>query len=184
MKKYAFLLMACLVSVSLAAQNTTSQSSTTTEKSQQASKAPRRPGDPGYNDPYHHGDAHYGDHHHHGDPHYNDPHHHHPTPPPAPRVANDEQVRWALQVLNKQSYDDKRMEVARLCVVLCPFPVRDLSRMAGCFTMEDRKVDFLKFAYRYCPDPENYYRLRDVLRYRSDYDKLMESVDPHYRRPY
>ena len=184
MKKYAFLLMACLVSVSLAAQNTTSQSSTTTEKSQQASKAPRRPGDPGYNDPYHHGDAHYGDHHHHGDPHYNDPHHHHPTPPPAPRVANDEQVRWALQVLNKQSYDDKRMEVARLCVVLCPFPVHDLSRMAGCFTMEDRKVDFLKFAYRYCPDPENYYRLRDVLRYRSDYDKLMESVDPHYRRPY
>lgn len=184
MKKYAFLLMACLVSVSLAAQNTTSQSSTTTEKSQQASKAPRRPGDPGYNDPYHHGDAHYGDHHH-GDPHYNDPHHHQPTPPPpAPRVANDEQVRWALQVLNKQSYDDKRMEVARLCVVLCPFPVRDLSRMAGCFTMEDRKVDFLKFAYRYCPDPENYYRLRDVLRYRSDYDKLMESVDPHYRRPY
>lgn len=184
MKKYAFLLMACLVSVSLAAQNTTSQSSTTTEKSQQASKAPRRPGDPGYNDPYHHGDAHYGDHHHHGDPHYNDPHHHQQTPPPAPRVANDEQVRWALQVLNKQSYDDKRMEVARLCVVLCPFPVRDLSRMAGCFTMEDRKVDFLKFAYRYCPDPENYYRLRDVLRYRSDYDKLMESVDPHYRRPY
>lgn len=184
MKKYAFLLMACLVSVSLAAQNTTSQSSTTTEKSQQASKAPRRPGDPGYNDPYHHGDAHYGDHHH-GDPHYNDPHHHQPTPPPpAPRVANDEQVRWALQVLNKQSYDDKRMEVARLCVVLCPFPVRDLSRMAGCFTMEDRKVDFLKFAYRYCPDPENYYRLRDVLRYRSDYDKLMESVDPQYRRPY
>ena len=184
MKKYAFLLMACLVSVSLAAQNTTSQSSTTTEKSQQASKAPRRPGDPGYNDPYHHGDAHYGDHHHHGDPHYNDPHHHQPTPPPAPRVANDEQVRWALQVLNKQSYDDKRMEVARLCVVLCPFPVRDLSRMASCFTMEDRKVDFLKFAYRYCPDPENYYRLRDVLRYRSDYDKLMESVDPRYRRPY
>lgn len=184
MKKYAFLLMACLVSVSLAAQNTTSQSSTTAEKSQQASKAPRRPGDPGYNDPYHHGDAHYGDNHHHGDPHYNDPHHHQQTPPPAPRVANDEQVRWALQVLNKQSYDDKRMEVARLCVVLCPFPVRDLSRMAGCFTMEDRKVDFLKFAYRYCPDPENYYRLRDVLRYRSDYDKLMESVDPHYRRPY
>lgn len=164
MKKYAFLLMACLVSVSFAAQNTTSHSSTTTEKSQQASKAPRRPGDSGYNDPHHHQPT--------------------PPPPPAPRVANDEQVRWALQVLNKQSYDDKRMEVARLCVVLCPFPVRDLSRMAGCFTMEDRKVDFLKFAYRYCPDPENYYRLRDVLRYRSDYDKLMESVDPHYRRPY
>lgn len=157
MKKYAFLLMACLASLGVVAQH---HGSTPPPQST-------------------HYDQHHDPHHHH-----NDPHHHQPTPPPAPRVANDEQVRWALQVLNKQSYDDKRMEVARLCVVLCPFPVRDLSRMASCFTMEDRKVDFLKFAYRYCPDPENYYRLRDVLRYRSDYDKLMESVDPHYRRPY
>lgn len=87
-----------------------------------------------------------------------------------------------MQVIEKQSYDDKRMEVAKLCVVLCPFPVRDLAKMADCFTMEDRKVDFLIFAHPYCPDKENYYQLRDVLRYRSDYDKLMERVQPGYRR--
>ena len=155
MKKYIFLLMACLASFGVVAQ-------------------------------HHHHPApqpsHYEQHH---DPHHHDPHHHHPAPAPAPvRVASAEQLQMALQILDKQSYDDKRMEVARLCVVLCPFPVRDLSRMASRFTMEDRKVDFLKFAYRYCPDPENYYLLREVLRYHSDYDKLMESVDPRYRRPY
>ena len=115
------------------------------------------------------------------------PGHHQPTPPPpAPApvyMANAEQLQRALQVIEKQSYDDKRMEIAKLCVVLCPFPVRDLAKMANCFTMEDRKVDFLIFAHPYCPDKENYYMLRDALRYRSDYDKLMERTQPGYRRP-
>ena len=161
MKKYIFLLMACLASFGVVAQH-------------HHQPAPQPSHYEQHHDPHHH------------DPHHNDPHHH-PAPAPAPapvRVANAEQLQMALQILDKQSYDDKRMEVARLCVVLCPFPVRDLSRMASRFTMEDRKVDFLKFAYRYCPDPENYYLLREVLRYHSDYDRLMESVDPRYRRPY
>lgn len=131
-----------------------------------------------HHDDNHHHDGHHDGHHHH--------HHHHQTPPPpapAPvKVATPEQLQWALQVLDKQSYDDKRMEVAKLCVVLCPFPVKDLARMVDRFTMEDNKVKFLTFAHHYCPDPENYYRLRDALRYRSDYDKLMEAVDPHYHR--
>lgn len=133
--------------------------------------------------------------HHHNDPHRGNqpgqpghhgsqPGHHQPTPPPpAPVVANAEQLQWALQVIQKQSYDDKRMEIAKLCVVLCPFQVRDLARMADCFTMEDRKVDFLIFAHHYCPDKENYPMLRGTLRYQSDYDKLMERVYPGYRRP-
>jgi len=96
------------------------------------------------------------------------------------RTANPEQLQRALQVIQKQSYDDKRIEIAKLCVVLCPFTVRDLAKMVDCFTMEDRKVDFLIFAHPYCPDKENYYLFRDVLRFRSDYDKLMERVQPGY----
>lgn len=157
MKKYVFLLMACLASFGVMAQH------------HHSNPQPTPPPQTQY-------DQHHHDHHH--------DQHHQQTPPPAPapvRVANAEQVQMALQIIEKQSYDDKRMEVAKLCVVLCPFPVKDLARMANRFTMEDRKVDFLKFAHKYCPDKQNYYQLRDVLRYRSDYDKLMESVDPNYR---
>lgn len=178
----------CLVSLGMTAQN--------------------RPTQPQEAPPYGQHDNH-GNHHgngghdqHHNDPHHNkdyqdgyrdgyrdgqrdgqkNGHHHQPAPAPKPMVANAEQLQWALQIIEKQSYDDKRMEVAKLCVVLCPFQVRDLARMVGCFTMEDRKVDFLIFAHHYCVDKENYYMFRDVLRYRSDYDKLMERVQPGYRR--
>lgn len=123
--------------------------------------------------------------HHHHDSHHNPPpahhHDHHHDQAPVVQYANAEQLQLALQVLDKQSYDDKRMEVAKLCVVLCPFPVRDLARMASRFTMEDSKVNFLIFAHRYCPDRENYFMLRDCLRFRSDYDRLMETVTPGYR---
>lgn len=171
MKKYLLLVLICLTSLGVMAQHPSNQ------------RPPQGPPPSAQHDHHHdgHHDSHHHDHHH--DAHH-DSHHHHPTPPPpAPVVtATAEQLQLALQVLDKQSYDDKRMEVAKLCVVLCPFTVRDLGRMAGRFTMEDRKVDFLIFAHKYCPDRENYYLLRDVLRYRSDYDKLMEAVDPNYRR--
>ena len=156
MKKYLLLVLICLTSLGVMAQRTSNQ------------RPPQGPPPSAQHD--HHHDGHH------------DSHHHHPTPPAPVVTATAEQLQLALQVLDKQSYDDKRMEVAKLCVVLCPFTVRDLGRMAGRFTMEDRKVDFLIFAHKYCPDRENYYLLRDVLRYRSDYDKLMEAVDPNYRR--
>ena len=174
MKKFLLLVMISLTSLGVMAQHPSNQ------------RPPQGPPPTEHHD--HHDQHHNGHHdqHHNGhhDQHYNQ-HHQQTPPPPAPVMgATAEQLQMALQVLNKQSYDDKRMEVARLCVVLCPFQVRDLARMASCFTMEDRKVDFLIYAYKYCPDKENYYRLREVLRYRSDYDRLMETVDPQYRRPY
>ena len=89
-----------------------------------------------------------------------------------------------IQVMDKQYSDDKRMDIARLSVMLGHFCTKDLARMATRFTMEDSKVDFLRFAYRYCEDPENYYTLRDVLRHRSDYERLMEVCQPQHRRPW
>lgn len=186
MKKYFILALICMTTLGLAAQNRPGQ------------QYPQGGNHPGQYD------------NHHNDPHHNDPHHNghnadyqngyrdgyrdgqrdeqrngHHKPAPAPvLVANAEQLQFALQILDKQSYDDKRMEVAKLCVVLCPFPVKDLARMASRFTMEDRKVDFLIYAHRYCPDKENYHMLRDCLRYRSDYDKLMQTVQPGYRSSY
>lgn len=178
MKKYLFLVLICLASLGVMAQNNRPgqnppQGPTPTQHHNNHNGSYND----GYRDGYRDGQRDEQKNGHHNS------HHNTPAPAPAPvQFANAEQLQLALQVLDKQSYDDKRMEVAKLCVVLCPFPVRDLARMASRFTMEDNKVKFLTFAHRYCPDSENYYTLRDCLRYRSDYDKLMETVQPGYRR--
>ena len=186
MKRFIILMAICLTSLGLMAQyNRPTQTPPPPAQGQYDQHHDHNHDTHHGNQPGHHNPNQPG-HHNPNQPGHN-PGHHQPTPPPpAPApvyMANAEQLQRALQVIEKQSYDDKRMEIAKLCVVLCPFPVRDLAKMANCFTMEDRKVDFLIFAHAYCPDKENYYMLRDVLRYRSDYDKLMERTQPGYRRP-
>jgi hypothetical protein len=40
------------------------------------------------------------------------------------------------------------------------------------FTFEDNKLELAKFAYDYCIDRENYYRVNDVFTFSSSKDEL------------
>ena len=96
--------------------------------------------------------------------------------------ATGEQMNMAMQVLENQSFDDKKLDVAKLCVTLGHFCVEDLARMAVVFSFDDNRTKFLIYAYEFCPDPQNYYMLRDVFSFRSNFDTMMETVMPGYRR--
>ena len=87
-----------------------------------------------------------------------------------------------LQVLEKQSFDDKKLEVAKLCVELVPFEVRDLARFAEKFSFDDNRKAFLIFAYQHCCDPENYYALKEVFSFQSNFEAVMEATHPGYKR--
>lgn len=96
--------------------------------------------------------------------------------------ATREQMQMTMQVLEQQSFDDKKLEICKLCVTLGHFCTEDLTRMAAKFSFDDNRLQFLLYAYEYCEDPENYYALKDVFTFRSNFDTLMESVMPGYRR--
>ena len=113
------------------------------------------------------------------------------TPPPGvhhePRgrhieCATPEQLGMVMRVLEKQSFDDKKLEIAELCVTLGHFCVDDLARMAKVFSFDENRLHFLIYAYDYCEDPQNYYSLRDVFSFRSNFDTMMETVQPGHRR--
>ena len=44
--------------------------------------------------------------------------------------ATNQQMQMTLQVLDQQSFDDKKLEIAKLCVTLGHFCTDDLARMA------------------------------------------------------
>ena len=81
-----------------------------------------------------------------------------------------------LQVLEQQSFDDKRLEVAKLAVTLGHFCTDDLARVAEQFSFDDKRLDFLKYAHAYCEDPQNYPGLRDVFKFQSNYDELIRTI--------
>lgn len=97
--------------------------------------------------------------------------------------ATEEQMQMVINTLKKQSFDSGKREVADLCVVIGTFCVHDLARMAATFSFDDNRRQFLEFAYPYCVDPENYFLLREVFTFSSNYDKLVDAIHDKRRRP-
>lgn len=96
--------------------------------------------------------------------------------------ATHEQMHMTLKVMGDQSFDDKKLEIAQLCVTLGHFCTDDLARMAALFSFDDNRLKFLQYAYPYCQDPQNYYSLREVFSFKSNFDTMMETLHPGYKR--
>lgn len=112
---------------------------------------------------------------------------HHPAPgvymrPDCPPCASPEQMGMVMRTLQKQSSDDKKLEIADLCVTIGYFCTDDLARMASLFSFDDKRLDFLRYAYAYCTDKENYPFLRNCFTFSSNYDELMNYIYPDIRR--
>jgi len=114
--------------------------------------------------------------------------HHEPVRHDQPRhnhieCATPEQMHMVMHVLKDLSFDDKKSDVAKLCVTLGHFCTSDLAQIAAMFSFDDKRLEFLQYAYPYCTDPFNYPYLRECFSFESNYDKLMESIrPPHPRR--
>ena len=90
--------------------------------------------------------------------------------------ATPEQLSMTLQVVGQQSFDDKKMEIAKLAVILGHFCTNDLAQIAALFSFDDSRLAFLLYAHSYCEDPQNYPALRDVFSFQSNYDELIRTL--------
>ena len=81
-----------------------------------------------------------------------------------------------MQTLHAQSFDETKLEIARLCVTIGHFCTDDLANMATEFSFDENRLAFLKYAYPYCTDPERYPTLRDSFAFKSNFDNLMDAI--------
>lgn len=103
---------------------------------------------------------------------------HGPGRRPIVECATGEELGITVQVLEAQSFDDKKLEIAKLAVVLGRFCTEDLARISKVFSFDDNRLAFFLYAYDYCEDPQNYPLLRDAFSFQSNYDKLMKTLYP------
>ena len=95
--------------------------------------------------------------------------------------ATPEQLSMTLQVVGEQSFDDKKLQIAKLAVTLGHFCTNDLSRIAALFSFDDNRLTFLLYAHAYCEDPQNYPYLQEAFTFRSNYDEMMRTLYPGLR---
>ena len=92
------------------------------------------------------------------------------------RHAENKEVTMIVNLLKKLSFDDQRLEAAKVCISLRPMMAEDIQKMAKTFSFDDGRMKFLEFAFAYCVDREKYYIMNDVFTFRSNADKCFKNL--------
>ena len=82
----------------------------------------------------------------------------------------------ALATIKKQSFEDTRLKTAKQVITANCLNVNQIIQIANLFNFEDNKLDFAKYAYDYCIEPRNYFKLNGIFNFSSNVDELSDYV--------
>lgn len=82
----------------------------------------------------------------------------------------------ALATIKKQSFEDTRLKTAKQVIMSNCLNVDQVIQIANTFSFEDNKLEFAKFAYDYCTEPRNYFKLNGIFSFSSNVDELSDYV--------
>lgn len=101
-----------------------------------------------------------------------------PTPQvQPPHVCTFEEVEKMFTALKKESFDESRLSMAKNMVANNKMAAHQIKRLAESFSFDNNKLSFLKYAYDYCIDRQNYYECVDVLSFSSDKEALLRYIN-------
>jgi hypothetical protein len=82
----------------------------------------------------------------------------------------------ALATIKKQSFEDTRLKTAKQVITANCLNVDQIIQIANTFNFEDNKLDFAKYAYDFCIEPRNYFKLNGIFAFSSNVDDLSDYV--------
>lgn len=82
----------------------------------------------------------------------------------------------ALSTLKNQAFEDSRMKTAKQIITANCLNVDQVMQIANLFSFDDNKLEFAKFAYDYCIEPRNYFKLNGIFSFSSNADELSDYV--------
>ena len=82
-----------------------------------------------------------------------------------------------LQMLKKQSFDDRRLDFLKSQLNRTDFNTRQIKAMMKEFSFDKNRLEFAKRAYKNCVDKRNYYLLNDAF----DFDSYARELNDYIR---
>ena len=82
----------------------------------------------------------------------------------------------ALATIKKQSFEDTKLKTAKQVITANCLNVNQVMQIANLFSFEDNKLEFAKFAYDYCIEPQNYFKLNGIFSFSTNVDELSDYV--------
>lgn len=81
-----------------------------------------------------------------------------------------------IATVKKQSFEETMLKTAKQIVTANCLNVNQISQICQSFSFEESKLDFAKFAYEYCVEPKNYFKLNTIFSFSSSVDDLTDYV--------
>ncbi|TXE15904.1 DUF4476 domain-containing protein [Psychroserpens burtonensis] len=89
--------------------------------------------------------------------------------------------RWdfgqALASIKSKTFSDSRLTLAKQVTKGSCLTSGQITQITSLFDFEDSKLEYAKFAYSYCYNPENYWKVNNAFEFESTIDELNEHIE-------
>jgi len=89
----------------------------------------------------------------------------------------DEDVNQLVKNLKDLAFDNDRLAIAKGFTSHTLLTSRQICKIVKEFSFDDAKVDYLKYAYAYCSDKQNYYQCTEQLTFSSNKKELLNFIN-------
>ncbi len=92
-------------------------------------------------------------------------------------AMSDADFHQAITTINNKSFEDSKLAVAKQVIKGNCVTAAQITRIMGTFDFEDTKLEFAKYAYTLCFNPENYWKVNNAFEFESTIDELNEYIE-------
>jgi hypothetical protein len=82
----------------------------------------------------------------------------------------------AMATIRAQNFEETRLRTAKQVITANCLNVDQIILIANTFNFEDNRLDFAKYAYDFCIEPRNYFKLNGIFSFSSNVDDLSDYV--------
>ncbi len=92
------------------------------------------------------------------------------------RPMNSSNFNSALQTIKNQNFDESRLKTAKQIAQNNCLNTNQIVEICKIFGFEESRLDFAKFAFDACVEPQNYFKVNNVFSFSSSADELNDFI--------
>lgn len=85
--------------------------------------------------------------------------------------------RQAKTQIENESFDNSRLNLAKQIVSGNKMSATQITEICKLFSFENNALDFAKFAYQFCTEPNKYYLVNEVFKFDSSKRELNDYIN-------
>ncbi|MCL2246543.1 MAG: DUF4476 domain-containing protein [Lentimicrobiaceae bacterium] len=97
--------------------------------------------------------------------------------PPQSGCMHPNDFNRAFNSIQKESFENSKLDIAKQITSNNWLCVSQIVQICNLFSFENSKLEYAKYAYRYCVDKNNYFQLNDVFSFSTSKDELRKYIN-------